>query len=103
MAATGLLDKMGLSRDSTKPYNSACFIVQDIQPGAVPLVMDTGCSISVTLFLEDFAFELQPAQEDSMQGLKDSVHVKGIGWVNWTVRDVFNYITLVQTQSPLCS
>ena len=99
VAATGLLEKMGLSRDSTKPYSISGFIVQEVQPGTVPIVIDTGCSISVTPFLEDFASELQPAQEDSMQGLKDSVHVKGVGWVDWTIRDVFNRVALVRTQA----
>ena len=34
-----------------------------------------------------------------MQGLKDSAQVKGLGWVDWTIRDVFNRAALVQTQA----
>ena len=98
VATIGLLDKLGLKRDPTG-CSVASYIAQEIKPSAVPIVIDTGCSISVTPFVEDFVTELQPAQEDAMQGLNDSVQVKGIGWVDWTIRDVFNRVSLVRTQA----
>ena len=98
VATIGLLDKLGLKRDPTG-CSAASYIAQEIKPSAVPIVIDTGCSISVTPFVEDFVTELQPAQEDAMQGLNDSVRVKGIGWVDWTIRDIFNRVALVRTQA----
>ena len=98
VATIGLLDKLGLKRNPTG-CGAVSYIAQEIKPSAVPIVIDTGCSISVTPFVEDFVTELQPAQEDAMQGLNDSVRVKGIGWVDWTIRDVFNLVALVRTQA----
>ena len=66
---------------------------------SVPIVIDTGCSMSITPFLDDFTTELRSAQDESMQGLKDSVQVQGVGWVDWTIRDVFNRAALVRTQA----
>ena len=99
VASTGLLDKIGKQRDDGRPCSTAGYVMQDVQSGAVPIVIDTGCSISVTPFFEDFASESQPAEEEVMQGLKDAVQVKGIGWVDWTTRDVFNRVALVRTQA----
>ena len=98
VATIGLLEKLGLKRNPTG-CGTASYIAQEIKPSAVPIVIDTGCSISVTPFIEDFVTELQPAQEDAMQGLNDSVQVKGIGWVDWTICDIFNWVALVRTQA----
>ena len=34
-----------------------------------------------------------------MQGLRDSVQVQGVGWIEWTTRDVFNRISVVRTRA----
>ena len=72
MVTTGLLKKLGLKRDPAG-HVTAGYIAQELKPSAVPIVIDTGCSISVTPFIEDFVMELQPTQEDVMQGLNDLV------------------------------
>ena len=55
----------------------------------VPIVMDTGCSFSVTPFLGDIIGELEQADVNEMHGLKDSCKVTGMGLAKWPIRDVF--------------
>ena len=88
VASTKLLDQLGHNRSPAEPYSTSGFVVQNEQSLTVPMVIDTGCSISVTPFKEDFVTDIEPTQEDSMKGLKDSVKVVGIGWVEWTIRDL---------------
>ena len=64
-----------------------------------PIVFDTGCSFSLTPFLEDFVGELEAADIDEMQGINNSIAVKGVGWVEWTIRDVFGNTCVVRTRA----
>jgi len=65
----------------------------------MPIVFDTGASYSVTPNLQDFVGELSPTDMDSMKGLTDSVKIKGKGWVEWSVRDVFGRVHMIRTKA----
>ena len=65
----------------------------------VPVVFDTGCSFSVTPFKEDFVTNLETTKVRNLVGLKESVMIKGVGWVEWPIRDVFGQRAVVRTQA----
>ena len=67
----------------------------------VPIATDTGCSLSVTPFRNDFVGELEPSNEKEMVGLKDSVEIQGAGWIEWYIRDIFNDVCRVRTRAYL--
>ena len=49
-------------------------------------------------FLEDFTTELTPTPDGEMRGLNHAAAMavkKGIGCVDWTIRDVFGHVSLV--------
>ena len=60
---------------------SEVYLTQVAHRSDVPIVLDTGCSISVTPFEEDFCSELTQASEQEMCRLNSSVPIRGIGWV----------------------
>ena len=47
----GLLEKLGLKRNPAG-HSTAGYIAQELKPSAVPIIIDAGCSISVTPFLK---------------------------------------------------
>ena len=95
-----LLEGLGFSSEREDDDQLAgAFISADPRHGDVPIVIDTGCSHSVTPFLEDFSSELEPTANSQMNGLKDSVAIKGDGWVDWPIRDIFGRVALVRTRA----
>jgi hypothetical protein len=79
---------------------SHAYLAQGVFRGDVPIVIDTGCSHSVTPFIEDFTGPITPILDDTMGGLKNGQEVKiaGEGWVEWPIRDIFNRVTMVRTK-----
>ena len=69
----------------------------------VPCVIDSGCSHSVTPFITDFVSEIIWLENESLGGLKadDEVMIIGVGWVEWTVRDVFGRTAVIRTKAYL--
>ena len=67
--------------------------------GDMPIVLDAGCSVSVTPVEADFVSEITPTSHDQMHGLRDSVDIAGIGYVEWTVRDVFGRVAIIRTKA----
>ena len=67
--------------------------------GDIPIVLDAGCSTSVTPHAEDFMSPIEPCKEEVMHGLNDSVAIKGIGWVEWPTRDVFGHVAVLRTRA----
>ena len=94
-----LLKEHGLSDilPSEKGYHG--FISQDHDQDRMPIVIDTGCSFSLTPNRDDFVGTLNETANGSMKGLTDSVNIEGIGWVEWTVRDIFNKVHIIRTQA----
>jgi hypothetical protein len=55
----------------------------------VPIVIDTGASVSVTPVLTDFLGPLRPCATANLKGISGTTEVIGEGTVNWLVRDMF--------------
>jgi hypothetical protein len=55
----------------------------------VPIVIDTGASVSVTPVLIDFLGPLRPCATSNLKGLSGTPEVIGEGTVNWLVRYMF--------------
>jgi hypothetical protein len=72
-------------RDKPKIYHTST-------KGDIPIVFDTGASMSLTPLREDFEGEVTAPLIKSMHGLKDEVKVIGVGKVSWTVFDAFGVV-----------
>ena len=64
-----------------------------------PIVFDTGCSCSVTPFRDDFVTKIQKSKVKEMTALVETTKIKGQGWVEWPIRDIFGQIGLIKTQA----
>ena len=64
-----------------------------------PVVIDTGCTRSVTPFRNDFDTVIDTSNDQEMVGLKDGVSIKGEGHVNWTIRDAFGHLCAIRTRA----
>ena len=64
-----------------------------------PIVLDSGCSVSITPHLEDFVGDLRNTNDKEMHGLSDSVEMQGEGVVEWTIRDVHGNVGMVRTRA----
>ena len=65
----------------------------------MPIVFDTGASFSVTPILEDFVSPLAEPDVQEMTGLADKVAIKGIGWVEWNIRDMHGVVGRIRTHA----
>ena len=75
----------------------------DGRPGSnAPIVFDTGCSVSITPFEDDFVTPLVEAPHAQLDGLVDVVKVKGVGTVEWPIRDVFGQVAMLRHQAYYC-
>jgi hypothetical protein len=63
----------------------------------VPIVIDTGASVSVTPVLTDSIGPLRPCATANLKGLSGSTEVIGEGTVNWLVRDMFGNKRKIRT------
>jgi hypothetical protein len=50
-----------------------------ISPDMVPLIIDTGASISISPYRSDFTTPIQPVQKVTIQGIASGLTVEGIG------------------------
>jgi hypothetical protein len=58
-----------------------------LTPDMVPLVIDTGASVTITPFQTDFITPLQPVQQTTIQGIASGLQVAGRGTVCYTFRN----------------
>ena len=65
----------------------------------LPIVIDSGASISLTANYNDFVGPIRPATITELQGLSHTTKVHGVGQVKWTVRDVFGTTRIIKTQA----
>jgi hypothetical protein len=63
----------------------------------VPIVIDTGASVSVTPVLTDFLGHLRPCATANMKGLSGTTEVSGEGTFNWLVRYMFGNKRKIRT------
>lgn len=72
-------------------------------PASVPIVIDTGASISLTPNLEDFIGPLSDSEWVDLDGVGgNKVKIEGAGQVAWTIRDYFGNVEVVKTQALYC-
>ena len=64
----------------------------------LPIVIDSGASISLTANYNDFVGPIRPATITKLQGLSHTTKVHRVGQVKWTVRDVFRATRTIKTQ-----
>ena len=64
-----------------------------------PIVLDTGASVSITPLASDFVTPIQPMPGSSVRGLSSSISIAGIGFVEWTLRDVNGNVATVRTKA----
>ena len=64
----------------------------------LPIVIDSGASISLTANYNDFVGPIRPATITELHGLSHTTKVHGVGKVEWTVRDVFGATRTIKTQ-----
>ena len=101
MATIGLLLGLGISVTNTPQGNlSEAYLSHDNQ-SELPVVFDTGCSLSVTPYESDFITALEEPDVDVMKGLSDSVAIKGVGLVKWIVRDCHGTVGAIVTSAHL--
>ena len=65
----------------------------------LPIVIDSGASISLTANYNDFVGPIRPATITELQGLSHTTKVHRVGKVEWTVRDVFGATRTIKTQA----
>jgi hypothetical protein len=66
---------------------------------SLPIVFDTGFSMSVTPLRQAFIGDLEPSPTESLQGLKGKVKVVGVGRVSWTVFDLHGITRTIKTRA----
>lgn len=93
-----LLDELGLQSRHSTGVLAEGYLSQNSHRGDIPIVLDTGCSLSVSPFIEDFTSDLELMSDSKMHGLSDSTTIKGIGWVSWPIRDVFGRVAVIRTR-----
>ena len=96
-AEAQVLRELGATRAANALGRGAYNATNGSNRHEMPIVIDTGCSVSLTPFLEDFITEIGPSQVSEMLGIADSVAVKGEGRVEWKVRDVWGRKIVVRT------
>lgn len=93
--ANNMLDELGIR--GAHAHRAQAYLVND--ESDLPIVFDTGASLSVTPFLSDFVGELEEPDVEEMKGLVDSVQVKGVGIVEWVIRDANGKVGIIRTKA----
>jgi hypothetical protein len=65
----------------------------------MPVVIDTGASVSLTPLLSDFVSPLVPTALTELKGLTSKTHVVGRGMVEWPISDFWNVPGVIRTQA----
>jgi hypothetical protein len=98
----------------TKRHHSALIAAQDLRAsvdptstrtylsaavGDVPLVINTGASISISPLRSNFVNGVVVSKTNALQGLSDGAHVQGEGMVSWTLQDNEGAIKRIKTKA----
>jgi hypothetical protein len=67
----------------------------------MPIVFDTGASMSLSPLREYFEGELKTPPIPQMHGFKGAVKVIGMGRVSWTIFDVYGVVRVIKTMAYL--
>ena len=66
--------------------------------GDIPVVFDSGCTISITPYKEDFVGGLTPVKK-TITGLSSTVEVEGEGTVWWSFYDDYGVIHHIKVKA----
>jgi len=64
----------------------------------LPIVLDTGASMSITPYRQDFCSRIDKGELKELTGLSHKTRVAGVGMIKWTVRDVFGQVRSFKTK-----
>ena len=64
----------------------------------IPIIIDTGASISLTPVITDFVGDIEPADLDSLQGLSSKTKVCGQGIIHWKIQDIFGMVRTISIE-----
>jgi hypothetical protein len=56
----------------------------------VPIILDTGASISISPYSTDFIGEIKPVQNITLKGIASGLTVTGIGTIQYTFQNDSN-------------
>jgi hypothetical protein len=97
--------------DSIRSYlhilkNSIDANISSITSDDVPIILDSGCSITVTNDKSDFLpNSLRKSQFTEVKGISSGLKIDGIGVVSWTLKDIDGQLVDIQVQAiyvPAC-
>ena len=78
-----------IQMDSTHQAKNSKTVYLSEKDDELPIVIDTGASVSVTPNINDFQGPIRPCELTKLKGLNSSANVVGVGNVKWMIRDVF--------------
>ena len=84
---------------SQVPFQACVYLSRDMSSTNVPIVFDTGASFSLTPFKDDFVGPIESSSDNDIHGINGSSKIDGEGWVEWTIRDLYDNVCLVRTRA----
>lgn len=75
------------------------FVSENSTDRTLPVVIDSGASLSVTPIESDFVGPIVPLKNSTVRGLTSTTVIRGIGTVRWTIRDLENVIATIETKA----
>jgi hypothetical protein len=83
------------------PQSRQQFILNLADNHHIPVVIDTGASVSLTPNASDFIHPIKPTKLSSLQGLGSTSRVDGQGIVEWQIRDVLGCVRTIRMEAYL--
>jgi hypothetical protein len=69
------------------------------KPGDLPIVIDTGASLSLTPIWDDFIGNLEETPLSKLIGLSSKTEVIGVGTVEFTIQVLFGVVRTIHTRA----
>lgn len=82
--------------NDSSPSDKRVYISSD---DSLPIVIDSGASLSLSPNLDDFVETPKPCALSNLHGLSGTTEVLGIGTVEWTVIDLFGVVKTIRCQA----
>jgi hypothetical protein len=89
-------DNSGFPIPTSQPY-----VLHTADDSHLPVVVDTGASISISPNVSDFVGPITKPFCESLQGLGESTKVDGQGIIEWQIRDVLGTTRTIRTNGYL--